>query len=290
MARTTRTDLGRRGKRAKERRDDCAEHRDVPAADGDDMAQARCPEVVAHLARNNVAQADGHRCRKARLWFGQDAVDQVVSPAADAFECRQRRAVVAESLERTRLVRVVDAAARQVVGEISVSRRLLEPAVEGDHVLRHDLRVARQPDVDRCGGLWRPQIDHCPLQPAVRRPHGKHQTRVLVAEARVVRQRLCRRREQAAGRRTHEYHERAGSDCCERDSMPFWQPTRQEQARCARHRADHIQPYVTGARGNERPDDRADRGPAAAWHGRQGVTVTRSRSFSNVDDPTTPRD
>ena len=75
---------------AKQSGNDRAEHCDVPAADGHDMAQPGRAEVVTDLACDYVAQADGHRRGQTRLWLGQHSVDQVIGGSSDAFESCQR--------------------------------------------------------------------------------------------------------------------------------------------------------------------------------------------------------
>ena len=113
--------------------------------------------------------------------LGQHPVDQVIRGASYAFEDGERRVVGAQSIHRVRFVRVVDAAACEVVGEITVRRRLFQAAVEGDNVLGNHLWVARQPDVDRDRGLRRLEPDNSALLPAIRRPDRQHDPGVLAS-------------------------------------------------------------------------------------------------------------
>ena len=248
---------------------DRAEHGDVPAADGHDVAQAGDAEVVTDLARDHVAQADGHCRGQTGLRLGQHAVDQVVGRASDAFEGGQRRTVRAKAIERARLVRVVDAAARQVVGEVAIRWRRFEAAVEGDHILRHNLWVARQPGVDGHGRLRWPELDDNPLEPAVRSPHGHDDARVLAAKDRAIRECRSRWGEQAAGRRTQQNDRCAGGRGAHQDAV-IRQPARGQDECRPNGRGNQAQARVCARSCDEGAEDRPDRRPARAWHFRSG--------------------
>ena len=90
---------------AQQRCNDRAKHRDVPAADGHDVAQPGCAEVVADLSRDHVAQSDRHGRGQTGLWLRQHAVDQVVGAASEALKGGKWR-VVAPSRSMVRALSV----------------------------------------------------------------------------------------------------------------------------------------------------------------------------------------
>ena len=261
--------------------------RDVPAGDGDDMADAGRREVGGERPIDALSQPDEDPGRQPRLGLREGLLERVAAGIAKGLEAERRGVLEGErpALERARRARSSEVVAvRVVVGRWS------KAPLDLDEVARRDGRERGERRRDGDIALFGVEAQPRNLFSLPRRPDRLHRRRPWT---RVVGERRRRR-----GRRPEKHPDRQGDGASAgRDAGSA--AGRRARRQCVRQREEH-QP------GDQHPGDRdpvrrrgrtagdADRQPAAprqaAARRAHGPTVTRARIFSSVVAPTTLRD
>ena len=86
MAAIMATARRRRGQPTQEGRDEAGHDRDVPAADGHDVAQAGRRQVVGHVSGDPIPKADHDARREPGLGLGQDGRQGVAGSATERLD------------------------------------------------------------------------------------------------------------------------------------------------------------------------------------------------------------
>ena len=275
--------------------------RDVPARDRDDVAHPGGRERGREVAVDPVAEADEDPGGEAGLGLGQRPGQGVARGPPQALDRARRGPVAAESLERPCPQRRGDADPAQVRAVAAVvGRESLEAPADDDAIVRRDLGIAGQRGGDAKAGRVAGSVPRRARasRSAARRAASRRSRR----RRPTVRRRRGSPRAEPVSRRGpagRAIAARADGQALRAGAAPtapaHGGPERlPRRARAGSERGGRRAPSRSPER---RPaqggDDRSNREPAAPRDGGptrgRHRTTTRSRSFSNVDGPTSFR-